>query len=433
MVRRPRVALLIETSSVYGRRILRGVTRYLRSHRSWSIFVEQREFETVLPRWFESWRGDGVISRWSGPRVSEALRRADAAVVDLSRRHSPFGLPRINSDDRAIGRQAAEHLLERRFRSFAFSGFEGELWSTRRRDAFVEAASRAGYPARVFETPWRGRHPRPREDELARTGRWLESLPKPVGVMACNDLRGLHVLDACQRRGLKAPDEVAVIGVDDDALLCELCDPPLSSIIPNPEQIGYEAAALLDRLMAGGRADFEEMLIPPLGVTTRLSTDVLAIDDEQVVAAVRYIRAHACLGITVDDVLDHVALSRTTLERRFRKHLGRSPQAEIRAVRLGRAKQLLAETDHPMHRIAELVGFEHTEYFHFAFRRELGRTPGEYRQEARAAESRHTPGRGPPAGPVASGGRAGPASVQPPARLSSRLSGAAAYSRGSIE
>jgi LacI family transcriptional regulator len=388
MVRRPRVALLIETSSVYGRRILRGVSRYMRAHRAWSVFVEQREFEATLPRWFESWRGDGVISRWSGPRVSEALRKADAAVVDLSRRHTPFGLPRISSDDRAIGVLAAEHLLERRFRSFAFCGFEGELWSARRRDAFVEAVARRGYPARTFETRWRGRHPRPREDELARTGRWLASLPKPVGVMACNDLRGLHVVDACQRCGLRVPDEVAVIGVDDDALLCELCDPPLSSIAPNPERIGYEAAALLDRLMAGGTAAFAEMLIPPLGVTTRLSTDVLAIDDEPTVAAVRYIQAHACHGITVADVLNRVPMSRTTLERRFRRYLGRSPQAEIRAVQLGRAKQLLAETDHPMHRIAELVGFEHTEYFYFAFRRAFGCTPGAYRQEARSAAPR---------------------------------------------
>ncbi len=206
--------------------------------------------------------------------------------------------------------------------------------------------------------------------------------------MTCNDLRGFHVLGACHRCGLRVPDEVAVVGVDDDALLCELCDPPLSSIIPNAEQIGYEAAALLDRLMAGGEADVAVRLVPPLGVTTRLSTDVLAIDDEHFAAAVRYIRAHACHGITVDDVLGRLPLSRSTLERRFRKYLGRSPQAEIRAVQLGRAKQLLVETDHPMHRIAELVGFEHAEYFIFAFRRAFGRTPGAYREEARSAASR---------------------------------------------
>jgi LacI family transcriptional regulator len=141
--------------------------------------------------------------------------------------------------------------------------------------------------------------------------------------------------------------------------------------------------------MAGGRAEFEEILVPPLGVATRLSTDILSIDDERIVAAVRYIHANACHGITIDDVLDHVDLSRTTLDRHFHRHLQRSPQAEIRAVQLCRAKQLLAETDHSMCRIAELVGFKHTEYFHFAFKREFGRTPGQFRQEARPAEPRH--------------------------------------------
>jgi LacI family transcriptional regulator len=388
MARRPHVALLIETSSFYGRRLLQGITRYLRSHRPWSIIVEdRREFDYTPPFWFEAWRGDGVISRWGDPRVAGMLRGAGTALVDLSDRQASFGLPRINSDDRAIGWLGAEHLLERRFRSFAFCGFEGELWSMRRRDAFFERLSHAGYSGQAFETPWARHQGSTREEEQERTGRWLETLPRPVGVMACNDLRGFHVLGACHRRGLRVPDEVAVIGVDDDALLCELCDPPLSSVIPNAEQIGYEAAALLDRLMAGGEADAEGRLVPPLGVTTRLSTDVLAIDDEHIAAAVRYIHAHACLGITVAEVLDRLPLSRSTLERRFRRYLGRSPQAEIRAVQLGRAKQLLVETDHPMHRIAELVGFEHAEYFIFAFRREFGRTPGAYRQEARSAAS----------------------------------------------
>jgi LacI family transcriptional regulator len=205
--------------------------------------------------------------------------------------------------------------------------------------------------------------------------------------MACNDLRGIHVLDACQRCRLRVPDEAAVIGVGDDTLLCELCDPPLSSIVSNPEQVGHDAAALLDRLMAGGSAGFEVSYVPPVGVATRLSTDVLAIDDEPFTAGVRYIREHACHGITVDDVLDHVRLSRATLERRFQKHLGRSPHAEIRAVQLGRARQLLAETDHPIHRIAALIGFKHPEYFMVVFKREFGHSAGEFRREARGGNT----------------------------------------------
>ena len=170
--------------------------------------------------------------------------------------------------------------------------------------------------------------------------------------MACNDMLGIEVLDGCRSIGLKVPLDLAVIGVDDDTLLCGLCDPSLSSVVPNTEQIGYEAAAVLDRLMEGGRADFKERLIPPLGVTTRLSTDLLAVEDALFAFAMRFIHEHACHGITVDDVLKSVPLSRMSLERRFRKYTGHSPHAEIRAVQLTRAKQLLGGdgTSDPSHR-----------------------------------------------------------------------------------
>jgi LacI family transcriptional regulator len=212
---------------------------------------------------------------------------------------------------------------------------------------------------------------------------WLVSLPKPVGVMACNDMLGFQVLDGGRSAGLKVPEDVAVIGVDDDTLLCGLCDSPLSSVIPNAEYLGYEAAALLDLLMEGGRAGFKERLVPPLGIATRLSTDVLAVEDTAFSFAKRFIHEHACHGITVEDVLQGVPLSRMSLERRFRKHLGRTPHAEIRAVQIARAKQLLTETEHPIHRIARLVGFDHPEYFNVLFKREVGLPPGRYRQQAR--------------------------------------------------
>jgi LacI family transcriptional regulator len=381
---------LIDMSGVHGRQILQGVSHYLRSHRAWTIVLEHRETEATLPHWFDTWRGDGVISRWSGPRVSEALHELDVPVVDVSSREPRFGLPRITSDDRAIGSMAAEHLLERYFRSFAFYGLKDELWSTRRREGFLETVSRAGYPVEVFESCPQKHHHRSSQEELNRIGRWLVSLAKPVGVMACKDLRGPIIMEACQRSGLRIPDEVSVIGADDDALLCELTDPPLSSVICNPEQIGRESAALLDHMMAGGEADCEERLVPPIGVATRLSTDVMAIDDERIVAAVRFIHANACHGITVGDVSSHVMLSRTTLDRQFQKYLQRSPQAEIRAVQFSRARQLLAETDHSMSRIAGLVGFKHTEYFHFAFKREFGWTPRQFRAQSRSAKPRHS-------------------------------------------
>jgi LacI family transcriptional regulator len=385
MARSPHVALLVETSSITGRRVLQGIARYLRSHRPWSVFVEQRALETVPPSWLESWRGDGIISRFNSPDFAAAIRKAGVAAIDLTHRGPPIGLPRIASEDTTIGRIAAEHLLERGFRTLAFCGFTGIRWSVRRRESFLGVLGAMPDPGLIYESPWGGPEARSWEGDQEAIGRWLKLLPKPVGILACNDVRGLHVLDAARRVGLHVPEEVAVIGVDDNPLLCELCDPPLSSVIPNMERIGYEAAELLDRLMAGAKAEFEERMIPPVGVVTRLSTDVLAIDDARVASAVRYIREHACHGITVRDVLGQTPLSRTALERHFRRYLGRSPQAEIRSVQLKRVKQLLAETELKMDRIAELTGFEHPEYLSVVFKREQGRTPSQYRREAQAA------------------------------------------------
>ncbi len=386
MIGRPRVALMIETAGGYGRDILDGITRYLRMHRPWSIFLERRELDSTELHWLDAWHGDGVLTRWSSPDVTNRLSECKSAVVDLSGRREPFGAPRIHCDDHAIGRVAAEHLLARGLRSFGYCGFGGVTWAVRRRDGFLAALTRSGVKCSVYESSWPGLGGRPFEQDQQHLEAWLAALDKPVGVMACSDMRGVHVLDGCRSVGARVPDEVAVIGVDDDALLCGLCDPSLSSVITNAPHIGYEAAALLDAMMAGDRPTFQERLIPPLGVATRTSTDVLAVEDAAFSFALRFIREHACHGIGVDDVLRGVPMSRMTLERRFRKYLGHSPHAEIRLVQVGRAKQLLAETAHPIHRVAELVGFEHPEYFSVVFKRTVGMSPGAFRTAGRAGD-----------------------------------------------
>jgi LacI family transcriptional regulator len=227
------------------------------------------------------------------------------------------------------------------------------------------------------------------EQQWEQIAKCLRGLPRPVGIFACNDMRGQQVLDACTRLGWSVPEEAAVVGVDDDALLCELSDPPLSSVIPSAERLGYEAAELLDQLMRGeAQPTVADRFLPPVGVSTRQSTDVLAIDDPQTAAAVRFIREQACQGATVADILKAVPQSRTALERKFRKYLGRSPQSEIRNVQIKRAKQLLAETDLKLDRIAELTGFEHPEYLSVVFKRETGQTPGHFRRSAHAAPKR---------------------------------------------
>jgi LacI family transcriptional regulator len=387
--RRPRVALLIESSRAYGRGLLRGVAKYVREHGPWSIFLQERSLGEACPAWLLRWAGQGIIARVDRQELARAITRLGLPAVDL--RSLVPGLPSIRTDDVAVTRLAAEHLLERGFRRFAFCGFNGADYSDLRRRSFQECIARAGFPCLVFEEPHKPRRPGTlgyEEHGLeyeAHVARWLRDLPKPVGLMACNDVRGQQVLNACRDSDVAVPDEVAVIGVDNDEVLCELSDPPLSSVVPNTERIGYEAAALLDRLMAGQPPPRQPIFVEPAQLVTRRSTEVLAIDDRHVATAVRFIREHACEGIDVSDVLGAVPLSRSALERRFVQALGHSPKEQILRSRLGRAKQLLAETDFSLAVVAEKVGFEHPEYLSVIFKKKTGLTPGRFRQQARRA------------------------------------------------
>ncbi|HEY7119977.1 MAG TPA: substrate-binding domain-containing protein, partial [Tepidisphaeraceae bacterium] len=199
MTKRPHVALIVETSIHYGRQILRGITGYLRSHRPWSVFLEQRELWTAPPEWLRQWKGDGVISRKTTPEMAAMLARAGVPLVDLNDCIPPVGAPRIEADHRAIGVVAADHLLERGFRNFAFCGFVDQTFSILRREGFTSRLRERGFECQLWESPWVGPQAHPWEREQAQISRWVSSLPRPVGLMVCSDMRGQHVLDACQR------------------------------------------------------------------------------------------------------------------------------------------------------------------------------------------------------------------------------------------
>ncbi len=378
MANRPVVALIIETSNIFGRRILEGITDYLHTTQPWSLFLDESELHTAPPGWLSRWKGDGILCRAMTPSLAAILRRRKIPVIDMNDYDENMGLPRVAADMRAMGHMGAEHLLDRGFRHFAFCGFSHQLWVRQRQQGFCEALAAAGFSSSIYLSPWRGLRAYPWEQERDRISRWLSTLPRPLGILACNDVRGRHVVDACQHIGAAVPEDIAVVGIDNDDVLCSLADPPLSSIIPDCRQIGFAAARMLDDLMAG-RKPQPQPLVPPLGVMTRQSSDVLAIEDRDVSAALRYIRENACRGVKMSQVIAHANLSRPVLERRFRRYLKRSPQAEIRLTQIKRVKELLAETDLPLKRIADLTGFEHAEYMHVMFRRIVGQTPGEYR------------------------------------------------------
>ncbi|HTD65165.1 MAG TPA: DNA-binding transcriptional regulator [Candidatus Limnocylindria bacterium] len=373
----PKVALLIETSNAYARGLMHGIVAYMREHRPWSIYLTEHSRGDLPPAWLGKWDGHGIIARVENDRIARALENLKIPLVDVSAARPLPTLPWVETNDVEIARLAAEHLLERGFKNFGYCGDERFNWSNWRRDAFIEAVRARGGECSVLSRSQSGQ---PDErGEIERVAKWLRRLPKPLGVMACYDLRGQQVLDACRIHGIQVPDDVAVIGVDNDELLCDLADPPLSSVIPNAHRAGYVAASLLDRMMAGQKVKAEAHLIDPLGVATRRSTDVLAMDDRNVAAAVRFIRDHACEGIRVRDVLKAVPQARRRLEAQFSKLVGRTPQAEITRVQLNRVKLLLAETDLPLDDIASRAGFVHAEYLSVVFKRNFGMPPSHYR------------------------------------------------------
>jgi LacI family transcriptional regulator len=370
-----------------------GIAKYVREHDPWSIFLQERGLGDLSPGWLEDWEGDGIIARVENRPMADAIERLGLPAVDLRHLLPNLEMPSIHTDDKSTANLAAEHLRERGFRHFGFCGFEGADYSDCRRDVFAQRIAEAGFRCHIFSDPLRPakattleyeEHGLKYEDLVAK---WVKELPKPIGLMTCNDIRGQQVLNACRATGIMVPDDVAVIGVDNDVVLCELSDPPLSSIAPNTERIGYDAAALLDRMMAGRRPPRDPIFVSPLGIVTRRSTDVLAIEDRHIASAARFIREHACEGIDVSDVLRAVPLSRSTLERRFAKALGRSPKDEILRVRLNRAKQLLSETDFSLAEVAEKVGLEHPEYFSVIFKKKIQMTPATFRAQARLADA----------------------------------------------
>jgi LacI family transcriptional regulator len=383
----PKVALLVETARGYGREVLHGIVRYARLHGPWAFYVTPGDFVQSLPQ-MEEWGGTGIIARVATPQVAKAILATGLPVValDLSEAQLAPGSPwsrmcQLTSDSEGAARLAVKHLLEKGLRHFGFIGIAGKVWSDRREQAFVREMAEAGYQTLVYPSARRRRLPWGREQAVM--SRWLAGLPKPVGIMACNDDRGREVLVACRQARLRVPEEVAVIGVDNDELLCDLSDPPLSSVALGAERAGFEAAALLDDLMAGRVRKRRRLVATALGVVARRSTDVLVHEDPEVAAALRFIHDRAGQPIRVHDVVADLGDARRTLEIRFRQALGHSIHAEIQRTRLERAKQLLLETDLPLPRVARACGFGSPSYLAAVFRRHLGVTPVKYRANNR--------------------------------------------------
>ena len=394
MAKRPHVALLIESSRGYGRGLLRGISDYIRLHGPWSVHMQRHDLYDTVPAWLKGWRGDGIIARIENGTMARAIRNLRVPTVDLRGRVLDPGMPSILTDDEAGARMAAEHLLERGFRHFGYCGFVGTEYSDARSRVFERVICDAGFTCCTYRLPHRFQGGNAERMEVQKRiyeknlARWLERLPKPTGLMACNDGRGQQVLNACRDLGIKVPDELAVVGVDNDDMICDLCDPPLSSVVPNTRKIGFEAASLLERMIGGKAPPKKPIYVAPLGIVKRPSTDVLTIQDKVTAEAIRFIRDNACNGIRVEDVLKRLPLvSHSSLERQFNKLLGRTPKAEIIRVQLDRVKELLTQSDFTLKEIAAKAGFRYHEYMSALFKEKVGQSPGHFRRNAQQGKS----------------------------------------------
>lgn len=380
---RKSVALLIETSNAYARGLLEGIVEYQRQRDSWSVFLPEQERGGTPPRWLRNWQGDGVIARIETAEIEKSISKLSVPVVDLSSARRLTEIPWVETDDEAIASLAFEHLYERGFRHFAFCGPKGFNWSTWRMEHFAAKCQNAGVPCECFltESPY-ARSPE-KSSRTSSLESWLNKLPKPTGLMCAYDIQAQIVLDTCRNIGLPVPEQLAVVGVDNDPLLCDLSHPSLTSIAPDARGAGFNAAQLLDDLMHGRiESSNTPLLMKPLGISQRQSTDVTAVSNEDVANAIRFIRDHACDGINVKDVLNHVPLSRRSLEAQFLQATGKTPHDMITTIRTDRVQRLLQQSELSLDEIAKHAGFEHTEYMSVVFKKRFGISPGRYRRQA---------------------------------------------------
>jgi LacI family transcriptional regulator len=377
-----KIALVLDKGLNYWRGVLHGVLGYAHARPQW-VLHSVADLSPGRLAMLRRWAPAGIVADVATPEAEAALAALGMPVVCVSHALAEQRFPRVGVDDEAIGTAVAQHYLERGIRHFAYFGRPDRADSRAQVHGFADAARTGGgtfhgeptLPSSSQSGEWTSL------DQILSD--WLVPLPRPLGLMLWDDDWGLWLTQVCRVAGLRVPDDVAIVGVNDDRLNCELTSPPLSSIGVPRERLGHEAAALLDRLLAGDAPPTDPLLIPPLELSVRHSSDVLALDDPDLLAAVRFIHEKSHLHINVEDILKEVPIGRRVLERKFRGILGRSPLHEIRRARVNRAKRLLALTDATLRQVAERAGFETIYHLCRTFRKETGQTAMQYRRQFR--------------------------------------------------
>ena len=375
---------MIEETGEIGRGLLRGIAQYSQTHSPWTFYREVQFFERLPQKErfqrIKDWKPDGIIMREQGRIDAPLLELGIPVIYSAHRRGQASGIPNILGDNQSVGTMAADYLIGKGFRFFGFCGFQNIWWSIERGRFFAESLSAKGFSVNVFLSRT-GHKFRSGSEELDLMADWIKALPKPCCVFACTDALCRQLSEACNRAKIKVPEEVALLGVDNDELICKFTSPPLSSILLNAEKAGYDAAAVLHRMMQG--ENIGEITIPMLAprVVTRQSTDIVAIDDPIVANALNYIREHYRKGITVIEIAREAGVSRRVLELHFRKSLDQSVYEEVLRLRMSHACTLLIETNLSVAQIAEALNYGEIKYFSSGFKKFLGVSPAAYRKQ----------------------------------------------------
>lgn len=389
-----RITLLFNANKVYDRQVIKGIGEYLQATLcDWDIYLED-DFTTHLGN-FKQWQGDGIIADLDNPEIEALLKDSEVPVVGIGGSYADENnypnFPYVATDNHGLVNIAFQYLKEKGLENFAFYGFSDELgkrWAKERSDAFKTIVKNEGYQGNSYNGA--DTTPETWQYDMNRLSDWLQMLPTPVGIIAATDSRARHLLQACEHLNLIVPDKVSIIGIDNEELTRYLSRVSLSSVGHGCKEMGYKAAKMLHKLLSTGRyqedhkaQNHARIIVKPTKVHERQSTDFQALRDPYVIQAMHYIRQNACKGIKVDQVLNYVGISRSNMETRFKEERGHSIHQEIHNSKLQRACTLLSTTSLPIAEIAEICGYPSLQYMYSVFKKNLNKTPKEYRDEAK--------------------------------------------------
>ncbi|MBT1698860.1 DNA-binding transcriptional regulator [Fulvivirgaceae bacterium PWU4] len=380
-----KIILLSDFSEEYSKNLLRGITRYSKDHGPWTFcrmpayYRETIGIDGIL-EWAKGWEADGIIGQFHNAEEAWKFTQAKMPVIAQDFKERFEDIPNITGAYHETGRLAADYFLKKGFKNFAFYGLKNTVWSRERAEGFEERVNEAGYKVDYFERQ------HSRSEDLyhykpSALTRWLKSLPKPIALMACDDNQAYHVAEASRHFNIRIPEEIALLGVDNDEMLCELSDPPISSIGLDTERSGYEAAALMEQMIARKQGTFKDVVVKPTQVVSRMSTDIFASTDKYIVSALKYIHENLDKNLKVDQVLKEVPLSRRSLEKRFVQITGYPVYEYIYNQRIEKFTQKLLETDMTIFEIALDLGLNDSKNIARQFKQIKGLTPVEYRKK----------------------------------------------------